>query len=115
MRTRELEKLDRSLGGIKDMGGLPAAIFVIDAGHEKIAILEAKKLGIPVVSVVDTNTEPKNVDYIIPGNDDAMRAIKLYVEGAAEAVANARTAAAVTGSADDFVEVDDKAESAKSA
>lgn len=115
MRTRELEKLDRSLGGIKDMGGIPAAIFVIDAGHEKIAILEAKKLGIPVISVVDTNTEPKNVDYVIPGNDDAMRAIKLYVEGAAEAVTNARTASAVSGSADDFVEVDDKAEDAKSA
>jgi len=115
MRTRELEKLDRSLGGIKDMGGLPAAIFVIDAGHEKIAILEAKKLGIPVISVVDTNTEPKNVDYIIPGNDDAMRAIKLYVEGAAEAVANARNTSTVGGSADDFVEVDDKAEDAKSA
>ncbi len=108
MRSRELEKLEKSLGGIKDMGGLPDAIFVIDAGHEKIAILEAKKLGIPVISVVDTNTEPKGVDYVIPGNDDAMRAIKLYVEGAAEAVSNARSASALTGSADDFVEVDEQ-------
>lgn len=115
MRTRELEKLDRSLGGIKDMGGLPQAIFVVDAGHEKIAIGEAKKLGIPVISVVDTNTDPKGVDYVVPGNDDAMRAIKLYVEGVAEAVANARTASAVTGSADDFVEVDEPSEDVKSA
>jgi len=111
MRTRELEKLDRSLGGIKDMGGLPAAIFVVDAGHEKIAICEAKKLGIPVVSVVDTNTDPRGIDYIIPGNDDAMRAIKLYVEGVAEAVSNARTASTVAGAAsDEFVEVEAKVE-----
>ncbi len=103
MRTRELEKLDRSLGGIKDMGGLPAAIFVIDAGHEKIAICEATKLGIPVISVVDTNTDPRGIDYIIPGNDDAMRAIKLYVEGVADAVSNARGASTVA--AGDFVEV----------
>ncbi|MCF6217874.1 MAG: 30S ribosomal protein S2 [Gammaproteobacteria bacterium] len=111
MRTRELEKLDRSLGGIKDMGGLPAAIFVVDAGHEKIAICEAKKLGIPVVSIVDTNTDPRGIDYIIPGNDDAMRAIKLYVEGVAEAVSNARTASTVAGVAsDEFIEVEAKTE-----
>ncbi len=115
MRTREMAKLDRSLGGIKNMGGLPDAIFIVDAGHEKIAICEAKKLGIPVVSIVDTNTDPKDIEYIVPGNDDAMRAIKLYVEGVADAVSNARNAKATAGSADDFVEVDEKAEDAKSA
>ena len=72
-----MEKLERSLGGIKDMGGLPDAVFVVDVGHEKIAIAEAKKLGIPVIGVVDTNNSPDNVDYIIPGNDDAIRAIRL--------------------------------------
>lgn len=113
MRTRELEKLDRSLGGIKDMGGLPAAIFVIDAGHEKIAICEATKLGIPVISVVDTNTDPRGVDYIIPGNDDAMRAIKLYVDGVADAVSNARTASTVA--AGDFVEVTEEVETVEDA
>jgi len=111
MRTRELEKLQRSLGGIKDMGGLPDALFIVDTGHEKIAVCEAKKLGIPVIGVVDTNTAPKDVDYIIPGNDDAMRAIKLYVRGAAEAVSNARAVSLQggAGESDDFVEMDDKA------
>lgn len=117
MRSRELEKLERSLGGIKDMAGLPDAIFVIDTGHENIAVNEAKKLGIPVVGVVDTNTAPKNIDYIIPGNDDAMRAIKLYVCGVAEAVGNARTASLQdTGdSSDEFVEMNEPAAAAPAA
>jgi len=89
MLTREMEKLDRSLGGIKDMAKLPNAIFVIDVGHEKIAIREAIKLGIPVIGVVDTNNNPEGVDYVIPGNDDAMRAIRLYVSGVANAVNDA--------------------------
>ncbi|MFX8774331.1 30S ribosomal protein S2, partial [Acinetobacter baumannii] len=76
---RELEKLEKSLGGIKDMGGLPDALFVIDVDHEATAIAEARKLGIPVIGVVDTNSNPSGVDYVIPGNDDAIRAIQLYV------------------------------------
>src|SRR3569832_581338 len=80
-RSRELEKLERSLGGIKDMPGLPDALLVIDVGHEKIAVAEAKTLGIPVIGVVVTNHSPDNIDYIIPGNDDAARAIQIYVRG----------------------------------
>lgn len=107
MMTREQEKLERSLGGIKDMNGLPAAIFVIDVGHEKIAVTEARKLGIPVVGIVDTNTNPDGVDYVIPGNDDAMRAIQLYVRGVADAVVESRSAALQPKGADEnaFVEV----------
>ena len=89
--NRQLEKLERSLGGIKDMGGIPDVIFVIDVGHEHIAIAEAKRLGIPVVGVVDTNNSPDNVDYVIPGNDDSTRAISLYVEGMADAIIEARS------------------------
>lgn len=103
---REMEKLERSLGGIKDMGALPDAIFVIDVGHEKIAINEAAKLGIPVVGVVDTNNSPDGVDYVIPGNDDAIRAITLYASSIADAILDGRgTIAAVEGPADEFVEV----------
>ncbi len=91
---REKEKLERSLGGIKDMPGLPDALFVIDNGHEDIAVAEAKKLGIPVIAVVDTNNSPKDIDYVIPGNDDAIRAIQLYVQGASAAVLEGRAAAA---------------------
>ncbi len=91
---RELEKLERSLGGIKDMKGLPDAVFIIDTGHEKIAVSEAKKLGIPVVGVVDTNNDPDGIDYIIPGNDDAIRAIQLYVQGVSAAVLEGRASAA---------------------
>ena len=87
---RELEKLEASLGGIKDMGGLPDALFVIDVGFEKIAISEAAKLGIPVVGVVDTNNSPDGVDYVIPGNDDAIRSIQLYVGGVADAIIDGR-------------------------
>ena len=78
MRSRELGKLENSLGGIKDMGGLPDALFVIDAEHEHIAIKEANNLGIPVFAIVDTNSDPDGIDFIIPGNDDAIRAVKLY-------------------------------------
>ena len=85
MRTRAMEKLERSIGGIKEMGGLPDALFVVDVDHERIAITEANKLGIPVIGIVDTNSNPDGVDYIIPGNDDAIRAIKLYVASVADA------------------------------
>ncbi len=101
MRTRDLEKLDRSLGGIKDMGGLPDALFVIDVEHERIAITEANKLGIPVIGIVDTNSSPEGVDYVIPGNDDAIRAIKLYAAAMADAVLNGKNNG---GAGDEFVE-----------
>jgi len=91
---RKMEKLERSVGGIKDMRGLPDALFVIDTGHEDIAVAEARKLGIPVVGVVDTNNDPDLVDYIIPGNDDAIRAIQLYVQGASAAILEGRAVAA---------------------
>jgi small subunit ribosomal protein S2 len=90
---RELAKLERSLGGIKNMAGLPDVMFIIDVGHEKIAVREAVKLGIPVVGVVDTNNDPDGVDYVIPGNDDSIRAIELYVRGAADAILEGRQAA----------------------
>lgn len=92
-RQRELDKLERGLGGIKNMDGLPDVLFVVDVGHEKIAVAEAVKLGIPVVGVVDTNNSPEGVDYLIPGNDDAIRAISLYVSAVADAVIDARQAA----------------------
>jgi small subunit ribosomal protein S2 len=105
---REMEKLERSLGGIKNMEALPDALFVIDVGHEKIAIHEAKKLGIPVVAVVDTNSSPDSIDYLIPGNDDAMRAIQLYAAGMADAVLEGKEAVpAVTVGEDEFVELDE--------
>ena len=85
-RTRAMEKLERSLGGIKNMGGLPDAIFVVDVDHEAIAIKEAKNLGIPVIGIVDTNSNPDNVDYVIPANDDAIRAVTLYVTCMADAI-----------------------------
>jgi small subunit ribosomal protein S2 len=108
--SREQAKLERGLGGIKNMQGLPDALFVVDVGHEKIAVSEANKLGIPVVGVVDTNNDPGFVDYVIPGNDDAIRAVRLYIEGAASAVLDGRaTAAAVAAGAEgEFVELDDK-------
>ena len=106
---RDLEKLERSLGGIKNMNGLPDALFVIDVGHEDIAVAEARKLGIPVIGVVDTNNSPDNIDYVIPGNDDAIRAIQLYVQGASAAILEGRASAAhavAAGNAEDeFVEV----------
>lgn len=96
-RTRTLAKLERSLGGIKDMDGLPDVLFIIDVGHENIAVSEAVKLGIPVVGVVDTNNAPEGVDYIIPGNDDAIRSVQLYVAGAADAIIEGRQAAQLPG------------------
>ncbi|MEQ1813998.1 MAG: 30S ribosomal protein S2 [Candidatus Nitrotoga sp.] len=90
MMQRELEKLERSLGGIKNMSALPAAIFVIDVGYQKGAIVEAQKLGIPVIGIVDTNTSPLGVDYIVPGNDDSTQAIRLYARGMADAVLEGR-------------------------
>ncbi|WP_026959478.1 MULTISPECIES: 30S ribosomal protein S2 [Aliagarivorans] len=105
MRTREMEKLEKSLGGIKNMGGLPDVLFVIDAEHEHIAIKEANNLGIPVISVVDTNSSPDGVDYVIPGNDDAIRAIKLYLEAAADNVIEGRQEDIVVQAEEDgFVE-----------
>ncbi len=90
MLQRELDKLERSLGGIKDMQGLPDALFVIDVGYQKGAIVEAQKLGIPVVGIVDTNHNPVGVDYVIPGNDDSSQAIRLYARGMADAVLEGR-------------------------
>ena len=108
--SRELDKLERSLGGIKDMEGLPDVLFVIDVGYEKIAVSEAVKLGIPVVGIVDTNHSPDGVDYVIPGNDDAIRAIHLYVRGAADAVIEGRLSAQLSvPSADGSVTAGDSA------
>jgi small subunit ribosomal protein S2 len=105
MRARQMEKLERSIGGIKDMGGLPDALFVIDVDHERIAITEANKLGIPVIGIVDTNSDPDGVDYVIPGNDDAIRAIKLYVTAVADAcVAGKVEAGGGVAATDEFVE-----------
>ena len=105
---REREKLEKSLGGIKNMGRLPDALFVIDIGYENIAVLEAKKLGIPVVAVVDTNYDPALVDYAIPGNDDAIRAVQLYARAAADAILEGKSAApaAAQGDENEFVELD---------
>ncbi|MFZ2209040.1 MAG: 30S ribosomal protein S2 [Porticoccaceae bacterium] len=104
-RTRMMEKLERSIGGIKDMGGLPDALFVIDVDHERIAVQEANKLGIPVIGVVDTNSNPDGVDVVIPGNDDAIRAIKLYTEAVANAVLLGRAVVSPGMARDEFVEV----------
>jgi small subunit ribosomal protein S2 len=113
---REMEKLERGFGGIVNMDSLPDALFIIDVGYERIAVQEAKKLGIPVVAVVDTNNSPREVDYVIPGNDDAFRAIRLYLNGVADAINDARMATTTAGAADDeFVEVREPAEAAEAA
>ena len=105
---REAEKLQRSLGGIKDMGSLPDALFVIDVGYHKGAIAEAKKLGIPIIAVVDTNHNPEGVDYVIPGNDDSSRAIQLYARGVADAILEGRNQVVQEIISDEeFVEVED--------
>ena len=111
MFQRELDKLHTSLGGIKEMGGLPDALFVIDVGFHKIAVTEANKLGIPVVAVVDSNHTPEGIDHVIPGNDDSGKAIRLYARGAADAILEGRAASlqeAIKAATDDeeFVEVD---------
>ena len=105
MRSRMKEKLERSIGGIKEMSGLPDVLFVVDVDHERIAVTEANKLGIPVIGIVDTNSDPDGVDYVIPGNDDAIRAIKLYVAAVADAVIAGKSAAGEVVAADEFVEV----------
>lgn len=102
MRSREMHKLELSIGGIKDMGGLPDMLFVIDVDHERIAIQEANKLGIPVVGIVDTNSNPDGVDYVIPGNDDAIRAIQIYATAVADAVLEGKSQ---QGVGSEFVEV----------
>jgi small subunit ribosomal protein S2 len=108
--SRDIEKLEKSLGGIQDMAGTPDAIFVVDVGYHKIALTEAKKLGIPVIAVVDTNHSPEGVDYIIPGNDDSSKAVALYVRAMADAILEGKANAvnqvleAVKGDADEFVE-----------
>jgi small subunit ribosomal protein S2 len=113
LRTRMMNKLQSSLGGIKEMGGLPDAIFVIDVQHEHIAVTEANKLGIPVFGVVDSNTDPAGVDYVIPGNDDAIRAIRLYVTAFADAVAEGKANVATNVDPNEFVEVDEPTASPK--
>lgn len=110
--SREMEKLNRNLGGIKDMGVLPDAIFVVDVGHERIAVNEARILGIPVIGVVDTNNDPKGVDYVVPGNDDSARAIQLYAAGIADAIIDGRSSVHDSVSEDDFVEVEQEAPAA---
>ena len=104
--TRERDKLERSLGGIKDMKHLPDALFVVDVSHEDIAVKEARKLGIPVIAIVDTNCSPEGLDYVIPGNDDAIRSIRLYAELAADAVLEGRASAPQVDVDDEFVELD---------
>jgi len=110
MFQRELTKLNQSLGGIKDMVGLPDALFVIDVGYHKIAVTEAIKLGIPVVAVVDTNHSPDGIDYVIPGNDDSGKAIRLYAQGVADAIIDGRNASLTevvkSVSDEEFIEVD---------
>ncbi len=118
MFERNMAKLDKSLGGVKDMTGMPEAIFVVDVGYHKIALTEAKKLGVPVIAVVDTNHSPEGIDHVIPGNDDASKAVALYVRGMADAILEGRENAlqglveAVRSSdtpEDEFVEVDEEA------
>jgi small subunit ribosomal protein S2 len=111
-----MAKLVKSIGGVKDMGGIPDAIFVVDVGYHKIAVTEAKKLGIPVIAVVDTNHSPEGIDYVIPGNDDASKAVMLYTKGVADSILEGRSSAvnevvqAVrSGDGDDFVEVNAEA------
>ncbi|WP_342617041.1 30S ribosomal protein S2 [Rhodoferax sp. GW822-FHT02A01] len=115
MFARELEKLEKDIGGIQDMNTLPDAIFVIDVGYHKIAIAEARKLGIPLIGVVDSNHSPEGIDYVIPGNDDSSKAVTLYARGIADAVLEGRANAvddvvkAVAETEDEFVEVNEAA------
>ena len=104
-RQRSLDKLESSLGGIKDMGGLPDVILIVDVDHEKIAVTEAKKLGIPVVAIVDTNSNPEGIDYLIPGNDDAIRSVRLFLRAFADEITEARNEGQSTIQESDFVEV----------
>ena len=104
-KTRLMEKLQRSLGGIKDMGGLPDALFVVDVNHERIAVTEANKLGIKVIGVVDTNSDPDGVDFLIPGNDDAIRAVRLFVTAVADAIAAGQAQGSVDAEMEEIVEI----------
>ena len=116
MYARELEKLEANLSGIKDMKGIPDALFIIDVGYENIAVKEAIKLGIPVIGIVDSNNSPKNIDYVIPGNDDAIRSISLYAKGMADAIIEGRSSMAYlddTKDKDELVEIDDSGELVK--
>jgi small subunit ribosomal protein S2 len=113
---REMVKLQKSIGGVKDMGGIPDAIFVVDVGYHKIAVTEANKLGVPVIAVVDTNHSPEGIDYVIPGNDDASKAVALYAAGVADAILEGRAnavnevvQAARGDDGDEFVEVNSEA------
>jgi small subunit ribosomal protein S2 len=111
--SRELDKLNKALGGIKDMSGLPDAIFIVDVGYHKIAVQEANKLGIPVVAVVDTNHSPEGIDYVIPGNDDASRAVRLYARAVADAIIQGRGEALTdlvqsVQEGEEFVEVEEQ-------
>jgi small subunit ribosomal protein S2 len=110
MRTRDMEKLERSIGGIKNINGLPDALFIIDVDHERIAIQEANKLGIPVIGVVDTNSNPEGVDYVIPGNDDAIRAIKLYTAAIADACLEGSKSVSAVPNKDEYVAAEGAAE-----
>jgi small subunit ribosomal protein S2 len=108
---REMDKLNRSLGGIKELSSLPDALFIIDVGYQKGAVAEANKLGVPVIGVVDTNHTPAGIDYVIPGNDDSSRAIRLYARGMADAVLEGRSQSleeVVSASRDEFVEVEEE-------
>ncbi len=109
MRTRDMEKLERSIGGIKNIAGLPDAMFVIDVDHERIAIQEANKLGIPVIGIVDTNSNPEGIDYVIPGNDDAIRAVKLYVTAIADACLEGAKSASAVPNKDEYVAAEEGA------
>jgi small subunit ribosomal protein S2 len=110
MRTRDMEKLERSIGGIKNINGLPDALFIVDVDHERIAIQEANKLGIPVIGIVDTNSNPEGVDYVIPGNDDAIRAIKLYVAAIADACLEGARSVSAVPNKDEYVAAEGAAE-----
>ena len=114
-KHRLMGKLERSLGGIKEMGGLPDAVFVVDVQHERIAVTEAQKLGIPVFAIVDTNSDPDGIDYVIPGNDDAIRAIRLYVTAVADAIAEGRENAGGAVRIDEFLEAEQGASIAAAA
>lgn len=112
--ARSVEKMNKSIGGIKEMGGLPDALFVVDVGYHKIAIQEANKLGIPVIAVVDTNHSPEGVDYVIPGNDDAAKAVAIYAKGIADAIlaarADSQTEVVEAAAEEEFVEVEEATE-----
>lgn len=111
--TREKDKLMANLGGIKNMGGIPDALFVVDVGHERIAVLEANRLGIPVVGIVDSNNDPDGISYVIPGNDDSTRAIRFYASTIADVILDARASVADAEGREEFIEVEEAKRSAE--